>query len=207
MATLSVPITFQIFQGNQCVRAETLNESIIKIGKLASSHLRLEDETVSRMHAVIEVVGPGQVQLIDLGSTRGTTVNGERISHVALKPGDHIHFGEAQVIVAFPPAVAVADATPAPRVVVSQGTRIIPPSIAPTRPAVKVNTDGDVPDGSKAIEVQTVYRGVAIGTRYMTDATGRNTAWQTRAFMGAGLAFILMALATFFTTMTAAGHE
>jgi hypothetical protein len=85
MANAPIPIKFQIFKGDQLVREETLNEPVIKIGKLASSHLRLEDETVSRMHAVVEVTGPGEIQLIDLGSTRGTTVNGERINKAILK--------------------------------------------------------------------------------------------------------------------------
>ncbi len=67
MANASIPIRFQIYKGDQLVREEVLSEPVIKIGKLASSHLRLEDETVSRMHAVVEVTGPGQLQLIDLG--------------------------------------------------------------------------------------------------------------------------------------------
>jgi len=64
-----------------------LTEAVIKIGKLASSHLRLDDESVSRMHAVLEVNGPDELQLIDLGSTRGTLVNGERIAKASLKSG------------------------------------------------------------------------------------------------------------------------
>ena len=67
MANIPVPIRFQVFKGDQLVKDETLTEAVIKIGKLASSHLRLEDETVSRMHAVVEVTGPGEIQLIDLG--------------------------------------------------------------------------------------------------------------------------------------------
>jgi len=43
MANVPIPIRFQIFKGDQLVREETLNEPVIKIGKLASSHLRLDD--------------------------------------------------------------------------------------------------------------------------------------------------------------------
>jgi pSer/pThr/pTyr-binding forkhead associated (FHA) protein len=80
MANVAVPVKFQIFRGDQVVREEILTEAVIKIGKLASSHLRLDDESVSRMHAVLEVNGPEDIQLIDLGSTRGTLLNGERIA-------------------------------------------------------------------------------------------------------------------------------
>ena len=58
MADAKVPLTFQIFKGDQLVRTETLTQDIVKIGKLSSSHLRIDDEQVPRMHAVIEVTGP-----------------------------------------------------------------------------------------------------------------------------------------------------
>ncbi len=101
MANAKVPLKFQIFRGDEIIREEVLSEPVIKVGKLASSHLRLEDDSVSRMHAVVEVNGPDDVQLIDLGSTRGTLVNGERITKVRLHAGDEINFGDVRVIVAF----------------------------------------------------------------------------------------------------------
>ena len=61
MADANVPIKFEIYKGDQLVREEVLAQSPIKIGKLASSDLRLDDETVSRMHGVIEATGPGDV--------------------------------------------------------------------------------------------------------------------------------------------------
>ena len=58
MADVKVPISFEIYKGDELVREEILAQDVIKVGKLASSHLRLDDETVSRMHAVIETTGP-----------------------------------------------------------------------------------------------------------------------------------------------------
>ena len=54
MADVKVPIKFEIYKGDALVREEVLTQDVIKVGKLASSHLRIDDETVSRMHAVIE---------------------------------------------------------------------------------------------------------------------------------------------------------
>ena len=92
MADANVPIKFEIYKGDQLVREEVLAQSPIKIGKLASSDLRLDDETVSRMHGVIEATGPDDIHVVDLGSTRGTTVNGERITKARLQSGrrDHV---------------------------------------------------------------------------------------------------------------------
>src|SRR3954470_19613990 len=101
MSDAKVPLRFQIFKGDELVREEVLNQDVIKVGKLASSHLRIDDETVSRMHAVIEVTGPDEIHIIDLGSTRGTLVNGERISKARLQSGDEIMFGESRVLVTF----------------------------------------------------------------------------------------------------------
>ena len=75
------------------------DDRVIKIGKLASSHLRIDHETVSRMHAVMELTDDGWL-VIDLGSTRGTTVNGERINKCMLKAGDVLTLGDVQLKVA-----------------------------------------------------------------------------------------------------------
>src|SRR3954470_22851772 len=112
MSDAKVPLRFQIFKGDELVREEVLNQDVIKVGKLASSHLRIDDETVSRMHAVIEVTGPDDVHIIDLGSTRGTLVNGERINKARLQSGDEIMFGESRVIVTFMEAQAFVPAPP-----------------------------------------------------------------------------------------------
>src|SRR5579872_7478155 len=104
MADVKVPLKFQIFKGDALVREEVLTQDVIKVGKLPSSHLRIDDETVSRMHAVIEITGPDEVHIIDLGSTRGTLVNGERVTKTRLQSGDEVMFGESRVVVTFLPA-------------------------------------------------------------------------------------------------------
>lgn len=62
------------------------------IGRGDQANLRLPDVGISRRHARLDFDG-GQVVLTDLGSTNGTMVNGQRISAVALSPGDMIQIG------------------------------------------------------------------------------------------------------------------
>ena len=69
---------------------------IIKVGRLQTSTLRIDDETVARMHAVIEVT-PTEILVIDLGSDVGTIVNGERKTKAKLAAGDVIRFGTTDV--------------------------------------------------------------------------------------------------------------
>lgn len=62
------------------------------IGRGEQAQLRLADVGISRRHARLDFDGT-RVVLTDLGSTNGTVVNGQRISAVALRPGDVIQFG------------------------------------------------------------------------------------------------------------------
>src|SRR6516162_8750222 len=98
-AGVNVPLTFEIYKGGQLVRTETLTQDIIKIGKLSSSHLRIDDESVSRMHAVIEIAGPGEIYIIDLGSTKGTLVNGQKVNKAKVQSGDAIVLGDTRIVV------------------------------------------------------------------------------------------------------------
>jgi len=62
------------------------------IGRGDQANLRLPDVGISRRHARLDFDG-AQVVLTDLGSTNGTMVNGQRVSAVALNPGDTIQLG------------------------------------------------------------------------------------------------------------------
>lgn len=62
------------------------------IGRGEQATMRLPDVGISRRHARLDYDG-SQLVLTDLGSTNGTLVNGQRISAVALNPGDVIQVG------------------------------------------------------------------------------------------------------------------
>ena len=83
-------LTFALYQGDAFQRHETVTQDIVKVGKDPKSHLRVDDEQASRMHAVIEVAGPDDITLIDLGNEPGTLVNGARVNKCKLHVGDQI---------------------------------------------------------------------------------------------------------------------
>jgi hypothetical protein len=76
-------------------------EPTIKIGRLPSAHLRIDDAQVSRLHAIIENGETGAL-IIDLGSSGGTWVNGARVNKAELADGDLIQIGQAQITVGLP---------------------------------------------------------------------------------------------------------
>jgi hypothetical protein len=91
-------LTFALYQADALQRRETVTQDIVKVGKDPKSHLRVDDELASRMHAVIEVAGPEDITLIDLGNEPGTMVNGARINKCKLHVGDQIQVGDTKIV-------------------------------------------------------------------------------------------------------------
>jgi hypothetical protein len=97
MVKLSTPILLLIECEGKEPRFEEFCEHIIKIGKLSSVNLRLDDPNINRIHAVIEVMGEEEAQIIDMGSSKGTRVNGKRIHKSRLVSGDQIILGDTHI--------------------------------------------------------------------------------------------------------------
>ena len=72
------------------------------IGRRADADIRVNEPTMSGMHAKIFSVEEG-VRIRDLDSLNGTHVNGDRIVETDLKPGDQIKIGRAMIVVSGPP--------------------------------------------------------------------------------------------------------
>ncbi len=62
------------------------------VGRSQTCDLVLADPGVSREHARVER-GPGGVEVVDLGSTNGTFVNGRKVTRCRLHPGDRLQLG------------------------------------------------------------------------------------------------------------------
>lgn len=106
-------LTFALYQNDALLRRETIAQDIVKVGKDPKSHLRVDDDQASRMHAVIEVAGPEDVTLIDLGNEPGTMVNGARVNKCKLHVGDQILIGGTRISLESAEAPG-AEAQPAP---------------------------------------------------------------------------------------------
>jgi pSer/pThr/pTyr-binding forkhead associated (FHA) protein len=73
----------------------------LSIGRGVGQGLLIADTGVSRAHAILRVVD-GLALLLDLGSTNGTFVNGNRIdAQIALNEGDVVNIGAGRVRVHF----------------------------------------------------------------------------------------------------------
>lgn len=127
-------LTFALYRGDQFVRRESVTQDIVKVGKDPKSHLRIDDDLASRMHAVIEVASEDDITLIDLGNEPGTMVNGARVNKCKVHPGDQIQIGDTLVVLEnAEPAVAAVEAAPAVAAVPAPPMAAPPP--APAEPA------------------------------------------------------------------------
>jgi diguanylate cyclase (GGDEF)-like protein len=88
-----------VIQGREIGRVYRLRRNASILGRDESAGLRIPDDRISRHHASLEVVrdSPGsqpRIFLTDLGSTNGTTVNGEPVSRRELREGDKLRMGD-----------------------------------------------------------------------------------------------------------------
>lgn len=74
-----------------------LSHPVTVIGRAAESDLKIDDPGVSRRHAELRW-SQGDVELIDLGSTNGITVNGTPAARAVLRDGDRIDIAATTLI-------------------------------------------------------------------------------------------------------------
>lgn len=117
----SKTISFRIFLHDQLIDTRSFDQDVVKLGRLASSHLRLDHDAIARMHAVIEVGQDGNARLVDLGSQSGTRHNGNLIDRSqALRSGDTLELGPYRI------EIAIADAMPQSQRAVASAPVMVP---------------------------------------------------------------------------------
>jgi pSer/pThr/pTyr-binding forkhead associated (FHA) protein len=97
MKTSDLPTAILIIN---CSKVYPLNKPTISIGRSADNDIIIDDPHVSRYHAKLSYKN-GHFEIVDLGSTSGTYLNGKQIKKRGLSPGDiislayqHLIFGQ-----------------------------------------------------------------------------------------------------------------
>ncbi|MFH9367853.1 DUF1707 and FHA domain-containing protein [Streptomyces anulatus] len=105
--------------------------SPLLIGRDPANGLRLNHETVSRLHAELSAQN-GRWVLRDLGSTNGTCVNGQRlVGSIPVRDGDQVSFGRMSFRLTAP-TLRPPELPPAPRP--SAHSPELPPAPRPSHP-------------------------------------------------------------------------
>jgi hypothetical protein len=74
-----------------------MTKQVTVIGRATEADIVVDDPGVSRRHAEIHMLD-GQARVVDLGSTNGTYLNGERVHAAALVHGSAITVGRTRIV-------------------------------------------------------------------------------------------------------------
>jgi pSer/pThr/pTyr-binding forkhead associated (FHA) protein len=91
------PGRYLAIEDGDVMRLVALHQPVTHVGRGFSADLRLEDQSVSRRHAVIVDDGEG-ARILDDRSANGTFVNGLRVSEAHLRDRDAIRVGRVALI-------------------------------------------------------------------------------------------------------------
>jgi pSer/pThr/pTyr-binding forkhead associated (FHA) protein len=81
------PFTFRILPGN-----------IKTVGRAPRADFILDAAMVSRLHCRLSA-GAAELEVVDLSSTNGTFVNGQRVDRATLRDGDRLGIGRVELVV------------------------------------------------------------------------------------------------------------
>lgn len=84
------PFMFRILPGN-----------IKTIGRSAGAEFIVDASLISRLHCRL-TAGATELEVVDLDSTNGTFVNGQRVRRAVLKEGDRLGVGRVEFVVSRP---------------------------------------------------------------------------------------------------------
>ncbi len=87
-----------VLAGKSVGRMHRISEGEMIIGRDDAATIRLDDDGVSRRHAQLICKLDGTVAVVDLGSTNGTWVEGQRINYHELEDGERIQIGSANIL-------------------------------------------------------------------------------------------------------------
>ncbi|KGK90475.1 signal peptide protein [Desulfosporosinus sp. HMP52] len=89
----------EIIEGPDMGQKFSLQDEEAIVGRHSQCNLVLHDPEISRRHLKIAPGGDNGWWLDDLGSTNGTFVNGQRITHHTTAPGDRITIGQSTLVI------------------------------------------------------------------------------------------------------------
>ena len=100
MAPISEAASDRVDSGPAAVvvggKRRELANSVVVVGRSSGCDITVDDPNVSRRHAEIRQEDGGY-WIVDLGSTNGVTLNGERVDRARLTPEDVILLGTTEV--------------------------------------------------------------------------------------------------------------
>ncbi|MEU1182628.1 FHA domain-containing protein [Streptomyces sp. NPDC005820] len=98
------PARLHVVAGPDAGGVHLLHGGQVRVGRSAEADVPLDDPDVSRLHCAVTLSPDGRATVTDLGSTNGTTLDGDRVPSrpVRLAPGALLRVGESALRLAPP---------------------------------------------------------------------------------------------------------
>jgi hypothetical protein len=136
-------LKFKIYKNDELIEEKEFDQAAIKIGRLNTHHIPLDDDSVAMTHAVVQVSGPDEVSLFSLDSEHPTLVNSEEKNKCKILSGDIISVGPFRLVteivkpaVKKPAAIIGAPGPQAAAMPAAPGMPMAPPAALPGMAAV-----------------------------------------------------------------------
>lgn len=168
------PARLHVVAGPDAGGVHLLHGGQVRVGRSADADVPLDDPDVSRLHCAVTLSPEGRVTVADLGSTNGTTLDGEQVRSrpVRLAPGALLRIGESALRLAAPGG-------PGPRVATTpdgEGHVRVPCGGTPSQDAgeahARVRDTGERSDGASAREGRAAGASAAATPNGPTAPTG-----------------------------------
>ena len=158
MSSEKTRIRFGIYRDEVLVEEREVDQHAVKIGRLSTHHVALDDEDVGVTHAVLQVTG-GAVTLFALDTSRPTLLNGDPVNKCKVKSGDIIQVGPFRLV------TEIAAGEPRSKAAVP------PPAPGPMRPAPSAGLKAAAPGALPGMAAVPGMPAPAAGVRSgMTEA-------------------------------------
>jgi len=138
----------------------------LSIGRGSGCALRLDDPSVSRLHARVRVRSDGRPWIKDAGSTHGTYVDGKRTQSAPLRAGTRIRFGATEATVAACPSSA---ARPQRTLILRPGDTVVVGGAGQRRAAAAAPVPPERPRLRSGLALKRLANGDAVLKDLLTD--------------------------------------
>lgn len=89
----------QVLRDGQIIKSLIFNQDKIIVGRILSVDLVVDDISISRIHAAIDISDKGTIAISDLGSVNGIIINGQKVTDAQILSGGRVKLGDVELII------------------------------------------------------------------------------------------------------------
>ena len=89
----------QVSRDGQLLKSLIFNQDKIIVGRILSVDLIIDDISISRIHAAIDISDEGNISVSDLGSVNGVEIDGKKVTECKVETGGIVTIGDVELLI------------------------------------------------------------------------------------------------------------